>query len=152
MAQWGIPVLVLFACGCVSPGPEKVFREATKAFAEGEVRRGARHFSQRLLAARPLPPLATYYSDPQKQKGIAYLLKKLNFALVDEAPYSAVAEITWTTGRTELVFFVRENGDWKLDLPPGEVLTSSEPDPSGPSFAPEGIKEATPAKPQPSPQ
>ena len=110
--------LAICLSGCLSAGPERVFRKSTGAFADGEIRRGARHFSERLLAARPLEALEAYYASTERRKGVAYLLKELRFELLEETPTAARARVTWTTGLTESVYFVHEGSRWKLDLPP----------------------------------
>jgi hypothetical protein len=111
---------LLAAAGCASSSPPGVFRESTYAFSEGDIAGGSCHFSERLRSARPIAVLEAYYRVPDHRKGIAFLLKDHRFRMVKEDDGSAVGEVTWTTGKTEQVYFVRENGAWKIDLPPGD--------------------------------
>ena len=110
--------IILVMAGCATNSPEKVFRESLCAFAEGEIEHGARFFSKRLLAERPVNSLQSYYRKPEKCQAIAFLLKDYQFRLIKIEPKYAIGEVTWNTGRAEPVYFVREKGDWKLDLPP----------------------------------
>lgn len=133
MRSWLLLPLLALA-GCSGGTPEMVFRRSALAFSEGDVGAGASHFSRRLQAARPIGVLEAYYRSPENRKGVAFLLKDHRFRLVKEEGGAAVGEVTWTTGRTEPVYFVLEGGAWKLDLPP------SEPQPEGtvPSVRSEG--------------
>jgi hypothetical protein len=119
MRSWKmIPLLVL--AGCAGGTPETVFRRSAHAFSDGDVGTGTSHFSRRLQEARPLGVLETYYRSSENRKGMAFLLRDSRFRIVREQDGTAVGEVTWTTGRTEPVYFVLEGGAWKLDLPPGK--------------------------------
>ena len=135
--------------GCAAESPERVFRESTCAFAAGDIEEGASHFSKRLLAARPIRELEAYYLLPERRKGIDYLLKDHRFRIVREDTGTAVGEVTWTTGRTEPVYFVREGGRWKLDLPAREGPPPGTPPEQGPPAAPLAPPRAAPPGPQP---
>ena len=118
MAKLLISTFFLVLAGCAGGSPEKIFRNSLHAFADGEIERGTRYFSERLLNKRPISALKAYYGKQERCQAIAFLLKGHSFRLIKVEPIYAVGEVTWSTGRTEAVYFVRENGDWKLDLPP----------------------------------
>ena len=122
--------LMLLAAGCATRGPEHTFRESTRAFADGDIERGCSYFSARLLASRPPKTLERYYWEPERRKAVAYLLRDHRLHIIEVAPRHAVAEVTWTTGKTETVYFVREDGEWKLDLPPDPPQAAA---PGGPA-------------------
>jgi hypothetical protein len=126
--------MVCAAClGCAAAGPTRVFEESTAAFARGDAEEGTRYFSARLAAARPLRTLDAYYRDPENRKGVEYLRKDHRVRMLEENDACAVAEVTWTTGRAEKVYFVREGGEWKIDLPPSPSTSAGTPAPPSPS-------------------
>ncbi|MGE3165225.1 MAG: hypothetical protein AB7O52_09995 [Planctomycetota bacterium] len=112
-------LLVVLTTGCAASTPREVFTQATQAFADGDVPRAIAHFSHRLLEARPAVALEDYYGVPDNRKGVGFFLRNHRFQLVRQSATEALAKVTWTTGRSEPVYFVLEDGAWKLDLPPG---------------------------------
>ncbi len=118
MGRYALSVIGAACLGCAAADPVSVLKESTYAFARGDAELGARHFSERLLAARPVRALQAYYVDPEHRAGMEFLLRDHRVRLLEEGAAHALAEVTWTTGRTEQVHFVREGGEWKIDLPP----------------------------------
>lgn len=117
--RWGTLVLLGgILTGCAATTPHEIFQAATSAFSEGDIATGMGHFSERLKAARPATVLEDYYSREENRRGVQFFLREASFRVVHESETHIVARVTWTTGRSEPVYFVRENGRWKLDLPP----------------------------------
>ncbi len=112
-------IFSLTLCGCASsPTPSLVFREATEAFADGSIEKATAHFSHRLKDLRRLQDLKCYYADDTRRNGVRYLLEDHQFTLTSQSAERAVGEVIWRNGRREPVYFVLEEGVWKLDLPP----------------------------------
>ncbi len=111
---------MLFILGCAA-SPREVFERSTSAFARGDVEAGVSCFSRDLLAERPVDHLTIYYAEPDHRETVAFLLKNHTFTLLEETEHRAVAQVIWTTGDTEKVYFVRENGRWKIDRAPRET-------------------------------
>lgn len=125
-----LALLIPLSTSCASTTPREVFTEATQAFAEGDVARAMTHFSQRLRAARPLHELEDYYGVPDNRKGVGFFLRDHRFQLIRQDDREALAKVTWTTGRSEPVYFVLENGKWRLDLPPAPPVRAPQTAPS----------------------
>lgn len=131
MPRTCLPLLaVSLLAGCAA-SPERVFRDATEAFARGDVDTATRHFSRRLLDRVSHGELEYYYSKKDNQRGVAFLLEDLAFQVVAMDDDRATARVVWRTGRTEPVHFVREQGAWRIDVPEPDV-----PEPSGETAAP----------------
>ncbi len=107
----------IWLAGCAA-SPEQVFRRATGAFAEGDVAYGMRHFSRRLAERSSQADLELYYSNPDNRRGVEFLMEELKFQVLEQDDDHAVARVVWRTGRTEQVYFVREDGAWKIDREP----------------------------------
>ena len=146
MRRYALSVIGAACLGCAAADPVSVLEESTYAFARGDAELGARHFSERLLAARPVKALQAYYVDPEHRAGMEFLLRDHHVRVLEEGAAHALVEVTWTTGRTEQVHFVREGGAWKIDLPPSPRASAGRPARSSPA---EGT-DASPQAPAPS--
>lgn len=89
-----------------------------QAFARGDAAQATRYFSKDLKVQRPIDQLEAFYASEGPRKHAAALLDKYRLVMIRQAAGTAMGKVIWLTGKTEPVYFVREDGLWKLDVPP----------------------------------